>query len=66
MHWQWDGISFEILYPPMNHHYLGNNSSCVLKISNHLQSILLVGDIEKKQREAILFMQNKKICKVQF
>ncbi|MFZ0219792.1 MAG: DNA internalization-related competence protein ComEC/Rec2 [Candidatus Aquirickettsiella sp.] len=47
INWQWDGISFEILYPPMNHNYLGNNSSCVLKISNHLHSILLVGDIEK-------------------
>jgi competence protein ComEC len=45
--WQWDGVKFEILYPPMNQYYIGNNSSCVLKISNGLQSILLVGDIEK-------------------
>lgn len=45
--WQWDGVTFEILYPPINQGYLGNNSSCVLKISNSLHSILLVGDIEK-------------------
>ncbi len=45
--WEWDGVTFEILYPPVNQGYLGNNSSCVLKISNSLQSILLVGDIEK-------------------
>lgn len=47
MNWQWDGVNFEILYPPIKYSYLGNNSSCVLKISNHSQSILLVGDIEK-------------------
>ncbi|MGC1853750.1 MAG: DNA internalization-related competence protein ComEC/Rec2 [Candidatus Aquirickettsiella sp.] len=59
MHWQWDGISFEILYPPMNHHYLGNNSSCVLKISNHLQSILLVGDIEKAAENYLVHAKQK-------
>lgn len=59
MYWQWDGISFEILYPPMNHHYLGNNSSCVLKISNHLQSILLVGDIEKAAENYLVHTKQK-------
>lgn len=46
-HWQWDGVTFKILYPPIMLPYLGNNSSCVLKISNLSQSILLTGDIEK-------------------
>jgi competence protein ComEC len=59
MHWQWDGVSFEILYPPKNHHYLGNNSSCVLKISNHLQSILLVGDIEKAAENYLVRTKQK-------
>jgi competence protein ComEC len=59
MHWQWDGINFEILYPPLNHHYLGNNSSCVLKISNHLQSILLVGDIEKAAENYLVHVKQK-------
>lgn len=59
MHWQWDGINFEILYPPMNHHYLGNNSSCVLKISNRLQSILLVGDIEKAAENYLVHSKQK-------
>jgi competence protein ComEC len=61
MHWQWDGISFEILYPPMNHHYLGNNSSCVLKISNHSQSILLVGDIEKAAENYLVHVKQKEL-----
>lgn len=59
MHWQWDGVSFEILYPPLKHHYLGNNSSCVLKISNHLHSILLVGDIEKAAESYLVYTKQK-------
>jgi competence protein ComEC len=58
-HWQWDGVRFEILYPPMNHHYLGNNSSCVLKISNHSKSILLVGDIEKAAENYLVYAKQK-------
>jgi competence protein ComEC len=52
--WQWDGVTFEILYPPINQGYLGNNSSCVLKISNSSQSILLVGDIEKRGEDYLI------------
>ncbi|MDQ8039744.1 MAG: DNA internalization-related competence protein ComEC/Rec2, partial [Rickettsiella sp.] len=47
MNWQWDEVNFEIIYPASNDVYLGNNSSCVLKISNLKHSILLTGDIEK-------------------
>jgi competence protein ComEC len=45
--WEWDSVKFEIVYPAANDVYLGNNSSCVLKISNQKHSILLTGDIEK-------------------
>lgn len=44
--WQWDKVNFEIMYPVSNAIYLGNDSSCVLKISNSQYSILLAGDIE--------------------
>lgn len=47
MRWQWDHVHFEILYPPENASYVGNNSSCVLRVSNSNGSILLTGDIEK-------------------
>jgi competence protein ComEC len=46
--WQWDGVTFSMLYPDKKHLHLGNNSSCVLQITtknNH--NILLTGDIEK-------------------
>jgi competence protein ComEC len=61
MRWQWDGINFEILYPPSNLDYLGNNSSCVLKISNKLQSILLVGDIEKAAENYLVHTKQKSL-----
>lgn len=44
--WQWDGVSFEILYPDKWHYGLRNNSSCVLKITTKNKSVLLTGDIE--------------------
>lgn len=47
-HWQWDGVNFDILYPPENLYGLDNDSSCVLRIDNGQKSILLVGDIEKR------------------
>lgn len=61
LHWQWDGINFEILYPPKNYPYEGNNSSCVLKISNYLQSILLVGDIEKAAENYLVHAKQKNL-----
>ena len=61
MHWQWDGINFEILYPPSKLRYLGNNSSCVLKISNNLHSILLAGDIEKRAEKYLVDTKQKNL-----
>ena len=45
--WQWDGIDFEILSPNHTEDYQGNNSSCVLRVSNDQHSVLLAGDIEQ-------------------
>ena len=45
--WQWDGVTFAFLSPPNVTPYLKNNSSCVLKVTNHNHSLLLTGDIEK-------------------
>lgn len=47
-HWRWDGVSFRVLYPALGQAYADNNSSCVLKVSNHQHSVLLTGDIEQK------------------
>lgn len=62
-HWQWDGVNFEILYPPVQRHYEGNNSSCVLRVSTRHQSVLLTGDIEKAA-EKLLVTQHIKAATV--
>lgn len=46
--WQWDGVDFEILSPGEHTFASQNNNSCVLKISNSKQSVLLPGDIERE------------------
>lgn len=45
--WRWDEVKFTFLYPSQENLQYGNDSSCVLRIDNGQQSILLTGDIEK-------------------
>ncbi len=52
--WQWDGVKFKFLSPPDAQHFVGNNASCVLKVINGKQSILLTGDIEKKAEHLLI------------
>ncbi len=59
--WQWDGIDFEILSPTHSKDYQGNNSSCVLKISNHQHSILLSGDIEQAIESRLIRTSSDKL-----
>ncbi|MCX7034922.1 MAG: DNA internalization-related competence protein ComEC/Rec2 [Arenimonas sp.] len=43
--WTWDGVTFTFLHPPPFFPYLGNQSSCVLRIDAQGASALLPGDI---------------------
>lgn len=52
--WAWDGVLFEVLHPLPSELNLGNDSSCVLRVSNHGASLLLTGDIEKIAEQHIL------------
>lgn len=52
--WQWDGVTFQFLYPTPDYLGLDNNSSCVLKISQGDRSLLLTGDIEKPAEKVLL------------
>ncbi|WP_024902369.1 DNA internalization-related competence protein ComEC/Rec2 [Robbsia andropogonis] len=52
--WSWDGVRFDTVWPldplrraPPNH------VSCVLRISNGVHAVLLAGDIEAPQEEAL-------------
>lgn len=53
-HWQWDGVNFAFLSPPLGQPYLDNESSCVLKITAGNNSILLTGDIEKETEKNLI------------
>ncbi|MDE2615617.1 MAG: DNA internalization-related competence protein ComEC/Rec2 [Burkholderiales bacterium] len=55
--WDWDGVHFEVLHPPAGDYGRARRSnalSCVLRISNGLQTALLAGDIEKAQEARLV------------
>ncbi len=53
-HWQWDGVTFSMLFPDKNQLLTKNNRSCVLKISSSAGSVLLTGDIEKQAENQLV------------
>ncbi|MDH5423813.1 MAG: DNA internalization-related competence protein ComEC/Rec2 [Gammaproteobacteria bacterium] len=55
--WNWDGVDFEILHPQHQRYRKRNNYSCVLKISNAVNSVLIAGDIEKRAENELLSQQ---------
>ena len=44
--WQWQGLTFRALWPLAGKAQKGNNGSCVVKVDDGENSILLTGDIE--------------------
>ncbi len=55
--WLWDGVMFEIIYPPPGSDFSGNNASCVLRVSTGGHAVLLTGDIERKAERRLLNTQ---------
>nr|WP_235578157.1 DNA internalization-related competence protein ComEC/Rec2 [Pseudorhodoferax sp. Leaf267] len=55
-HWEWDGVAFTVLHPapgaPAS--AKANADSCVLRIANAHQAVLLAGDIEQPQEAALV------------
>lgn len=45
--WDWDGVSFRFMHPPPYFPYLGNDASCVLRISARHGNALLLGDVSQ-------------------
>ncbi|NNC66357.1 MAG: DNA internalization-related competence protein ComEC/Rec2, partial [Gammaproteobacteria bacterium] len=52
--WEWDGVLFEIVHPPAAFPLLGNDSSCVLKISAADHALLLTGDVERAAERSLV------------
>jgi competence protein ComEC len=44
--WRWDGVAFEVLHPPGDAEYSGNEASCVVLVEAGDARLLLTGDIE--------------------
>ncbi|KNC94131.1 ComEC family protein [Trabulsiella odontotermitis] len=44
--WQWEGLTFRVLWPLTGAQTQGNNRSCVVRVDDGKYSILLTGDIE--------------------
>ncbi len=57
MRWRWQGLDFSVHWPPRDWRGVGNNRSCVVKISDGRHSILLTGDIEKAAEQAMVRSQ---------
>ncbi|WP_343665709.1 ComEC family protein [Enterobacter sp.] len=52
--WEWQGLTFTVHWPPENYPAQGNNRSCVVKVDDGEQSVLLTGDIEAQAEQAML------------
>ncbi len=52
--WQWDGVRFRFLHPPLYFPYLGNDAGCVLRIETAHGAALLTADIDKIIERALL------------
>ncbi|MDW5444457.1 DNA internalization-related competence protein ComEC/Rec2 [Polaromonas sp. SM01] len=55
--WWWDGVQFDVLHPAVEDYALpakSNAMSCVLRISNGQNSVLLAGDIELAQEQRLV------------
>lgn len=45
--WDWDGVGFRLLHPPVHFPELGNQSSCVLQVATAGGRALIPGDIDR-------------------
>lgn len=59
--WEWDGVRFDMLGPTPGSAYLGNDSSCVLRIEAGGQVALLTGDIERSAEARLLAGQGDRL-----
>lgn len=52
--WAWDGVRFRVLHPGRWFPYLGNESTCVIRVETAHGSVLLTGDIGEVIEQALL------------
>jgi len=52
--WRWDGVILEFLHPPPAFPYLGNESSCVLRVQGAHGAALMTGDVGEVIEQRLL------------
>ncbi|SFM90166.1 competence protein ComEC [Izhakiella capsodis] len=52
--WQWQGLTFSVLWPLKSDKGEGNNHSCVIRVSDGRWRILLTGDLETRAEYRLL------------
>lgn len=52
--WVWQGLRFEVLWPPKQVAKANNNDSCVIRIDDGKYRVLLTGDIEAPAERALI------------
>ncbi|WP_325892947.1 DNA internalization-related competence protein ComEC/Rec2 [Grimontia sp. NTOU-MAR1] len=52
--WQWQSLTFEVLYPIVLINDAENEDSCVVRISDGRYSVLLTGDLPKEQENELI------------
>jgi len=60
--WDWDGVSFEVLYPFVEGPGFDNAHSCVLRIEGSGGSVLLTGDIERGAERALVARSGRRLA----
>jgi competence protein ComEC len=60
--WQWDGVNFHVLYPPLPLLGKDNNSSCVLQVTAGKHKVLLPGDIERAGEQQLVQMYHQQLA----
>lgn len=59
--WQWQGLQFEVLWPPKRVKRVKNKDSCVIKLSDGIHEVLLTGDLEAKQEAELVAKYGPKL-----
>jgi competence protein ComEC len=54
MHWEYDGVAFQVLWPASDKHLSKNDRSCVLQVRAKDRTLLLTGDMEKRGEKQLL------------
>ena len=60
--WDWDGVSFEVLYPFDERPGFDNAHSCVLRIDGSGGSVLLTGDVERRGEQALVARSGRRLA----